>query len=90
MTKKLLAIALAVVFALSLGMVAAASDGYVCACPPDADCAECICVDGECVCPPEEEGRSPLQSFLRSWGWSSLGSWVAMAATVVIAFFVTR
>ncbi|MCL2532484.1 MAG: hypothetical protein FWE40_10115 [Oscillospiraceae bacterium] len=90
MTKKLLAIALALIFVFSFGMVATATDGYVCECPPEADCIECICVDGECVCPSEDEGRSPLQSFLRSWGWSTLGSWVAMAAAVVIGFFVTR
>lgn len=91
MTKKMLAIVLALVFALSFGLVATANHGYACECPAEVDCLdECICVEGQCVCPANEQERGPLQSFLTAWGWSTLGSWVAMAATVVIAFFVTR
>ncbi|MCL2194857.1 MAG: hypothetical protein FWB76_02785 [Oscillospiraceae bacterium] len=92
MTKKILAIALSLMLVFSFGLVAAASSGYACECPADVECIDaCICTEaGECVCPTDDDERTPLQSFLRSWGWSTLGSWLAMAATVVIAFFVTR
>jgi len=60
-----------------------------CLCPPDATCVEdCECATGgPCVCPQPEEGGA-FRAFLRGLGWGTLGAWVAMVATVVIAFFI--
>ncbi|MCL2194856.1 MAG: DUF3827 domain-containing protein [Oscillospiraceae bacterium] len=85
MAKKILAVALALVFVFGFGLVASAEDGgYVCECPVDSVCVEeCDCAEpGECVCPPVENNRSNV--------WKIILGVVAGILSIVAIFFITR
>jgi len=103
MARKILTIALALALVFAFGFVVSAQsnnehDAYeasqllssTCTCPVGTCGDDCVCVaTGVCICM-NEEGRTPLRSFLGGLGWGTLGAWIAMAASIVIAFFVTR